>query len=294
MGSEKLFAGIEAGGTKWRVAIGRSPELLADTTIATTDPDSTISACVEFIRNSGIPVEGTGIAAFGPLDLDPNSNTYGFLTTTPKPGWSNTNIKSRIEDSLGVPVVIDIDVGGAALGEWRWGAGRGLDNILYVTVGTGFGGASLREGRTFHELGHPEMGHITVEREKTDTFPGSCPFHRSCLEGMAAGPAISARWGRPGPELSERLEVWDLEARYLAQGMQTYIYTLAPQRIILGGGVMQQPGLLDMVRKRLEERLAGYGPAPSDVDNFIAAPEFGQDAGLIGAIALARRQFEGT
>lgn len=293
MGAEPWYGAIEAGGTKWRVAVGRSPDLAAETTVLTTDPDPTISACVDFIRSSGYPISGVGIASFGPLDLVPTSGTFGFITATPKPGWSNTDVKGLIEAGLGVPAIIDVDVGGAALGEWMWGAGRGMDSLVYVTVGTGFGGAHLQEGRTLHENGHPEMGHITVEREAGDSFAGSCPFHGACLEGMAAGPALLARWGRPGPELRDRQEVWDLEARYLAQALRTFTYMLAPQRIILGGGVMQQPGLLQMVRGRLVERLAGYGNAPDNLDEFIVEPELGQDAGLIGAIAMARRRFEG-
>ena len=292
MEPQLLYAGIEAGGTKWRVAIGRSPDLITDVTIPTTDPNETIGACIEFIHGTGLPVAAVGIASFGPLDLDPSSDTYGFITDTPKPGWSRANIKSRIESDLGLPVVIDLDVGGAALGERWWGAGRGLEVFVYVTVGTGLGGAVLRDGRTFHNRGHPEMGHVSVEREQGDTYPGSCPFHRNCLEGMAAGPAIRLRWGRPGSELSARPEVWDLEARYLAQGMRTLTYTIVPQRIILGGGVMQQPGLLGLVRKYLKERLAGYGPSPADLDGYLVAPTLGQDAGLIGAIALARDAFE--
>lgn len=292
MGPEPLYVGIEAGGTKWRVAIGRSPDLIADATIPTADPNETIGACIEFIRDTGLPVAGVGIAAFGPLDLDPSSDSFGFITDTPKPGWSHANIKSRIESDLGRPAVIDLDVGGAALGEGWWGAGRGLDVFVYVTVGTGLGGAVLRDGRTFHSRGHPEMGHVSVEREQGDTYPGSCPFHRTCLEGMAAGPAIRLRWGRPGSELSARPEVWDLEARYLAQGMRTFTYTIVPQRIILGGGVMQQPGLLELVRNYFQERLAGYGPAHADRDDYLVAPKLGQDAGVIGALALARDTFE--
>lgn len=294
MALEPLYAAIEAGGTKWRVGIGRSPQLVADATIPTTDPDTTISACVEFIRGSGLPIVGVGISSFGPLDLDPDSATFGFITATPKPGWSNTDLKSRVEEALEVPAVLDIDVGGAALGEWRWGAGRGLDSIVYVTVGTGIGGAALQGGQNFHHHGHPEMGHISVEREERDAFAGSCPFHGNCLEGMAAGPAVRARWGRPAHELTDRLEVWDLEARYLAQALRTYTYVLAPQRIIMGGGVFRHTGLLDMVRDRLAERLAEYGNSPANLDRFVMPPEHGQDAGLIGAVALARGRLEGT
>ncbi len=241
----------EGEGVPWRTSLCTQPSKRAepnggspldgrlksspDATIPTTDPDTTISACVRFIRESGFPVNGVGIASFGPLDLIPTSKTFGCVTATPKPGWSNINVKGMVEAGLGVPAVIDIDVGGAALGEWVWGAGRGLDSIVYVTVGTGFGGAHLQDGRTFHATGHPEMGHITVAREAGDAFVGSCPFHADCLEGMAAGPALLARWGRPGPELRDEAEVWDLEARYLAQGMQAFLFVLAPQRIILEG-----------------------------------------------------------
>lgn len=283
------FAAIEAGGTKFRVAVARGRESVADTTIPTTSPDETISAAIDFIRGVG-PVRSVGIASFGPLDLDPMSPTYGSITATPKPHWSGTPLLALVRDALGVPTKIDIDVGGAALGEWRWGAARGLSDFVYLTVGTGIGGGVFIDDKVHHGLGHPEMGHIALERVAGDDYAGGCPFHGSCLEGMAAGPAIEARWGVSAAALADRRDVWELEATYLAQALRTYTYTLAPQRIVVGGGVMQQPGLLELVRERLAEQLGGYVASNTlleDMGEYVVAPVFGQDAGLMGAIALA-------
>ncbi|MGI9658471.1 MAG: ROK family protein [Gaiellaceae bacterium] len=286
---EPLYGAIEAGGSKFRVAIANGPRPIAETTIPTTSPGDTIDAVVDFLRASGRQLEAVGIAAFGPLDLDPSSKTYGSITQTPKPGWSGTPLKERIETALGVPVTIETDVGGAALGEWRLGAARGLGTFVYLTVGTGIGGGLIINGRLHHGLGHPEMGHIAVAREPGDDFDGVCPFHRTCLEGMASGPAISARWGKSTPELREHPKAWQLEARYLAQALRTYMYVIAPQRFILGGGVMEQDGLLGLVRDELLRELAHYGPGPASLAEYVVAPELGQDAGLIGALALAQR-----
>jgi fructokinase len=288
------FAAIEAGGTKFRVAVSEDREIVADTTIATTMPRETVDASIEFIRSQG-NVAAVGIACFGPLDLAPGSPTYGSITATPKPHWGNTPVLARVRDALGVPAAIDVDVGGAAFGEWRWGAARGLDDHIYLTIGTGVGGGVFVNGRVHHGMGHPEMGHITVERVPGDDYPGHCPFHGACFEGMAAGPAIEDRWGKPGRELADRDEVWDLEATYLAQALRSFTYVVAPQRIVIGGGVMQRPGLIDLLRTKLGEQLSGY--ATSDIrdgrlDDYVVAPEFGQDAGLIGAIALAMEAYE--
>jgi fructokinase len=288
---EPLFGGIEAGGSKFRVAIGNGPRLVADATIPTTTPDETLDAVVDFFRSSGQQLDAIGIAAFGPLDLDPSSPSYGSTTKTPKPQWSDIRLKDPIAAALGVPVAVETDVGGAALGEWHWGAARGLDTFLYLTVGTGIGGGLIVDGRVHHGLGHPEMGHIAVSREPGDDFDGICPFHGPCFEGMASGPAISARWGNATGELRENPEVWELEARYLAQALRTYTYVLAPQRIILGGGVMQKDGLLERVRGELSRELAGYRASPTiadDLGHYVVAPSLGQDAGLIGAIAVAQ------
>ena len=291
-GSEQIVAAVEAGGTKFRVAIATGRHLTVDTTIPTTTPDETIGAAIDFIQHSGYSTEAVGVACFGPVDLEVGSGTFGSITATPKPGWSNTDVKVRFEQALGVPVGFDIDVGGAALGERRWGAARGYDSFLYLTVGTGIGGGVFIDGRVYHGLGHPEMGHIVVTREPRDVFAGHCPFHGDCLEGMACGPAISARWKARLRDLNDRDEVWDLEARYLAQGLRTFTYVLAPQRILLGGGVMQHEGLLDRVREYLAAGLGSYRTSQrltGDLAEYVVAPELGQDAGLYGAIALAHQ-----
>jgi fructokinase len=287
--SDRHYAAIEAGGTKFRIAVARGRELVADTTIPTTVPDETLGATVDFIRDWGT-VDAAGIACFGPLDIDPSSGTYGSITTTPKPHWSNTPVLTRIRSELGVPTAIDVDVGAAALGEWTWGAAQGLRHFIYITVGTGFGAGVFIDGKVHHGLGHPEMGHITVERAEGDDYPGHCPFHGACLEGMAAGPAIEDRWGAPGADLIHRAEVWELVAGYLAQAIRTFTYVAAPEKILLGGGVMQTEGLLDLVRAKTIQQLAGYVTDDSlrgSLESYVVAPAFGQDAGLFGAIALA-------
>ena len=285
------YAAIEAGGTKFRVAIARGREVVADTTIPTTTPDETLGATIDFIREWGA-VTSVGIACFGPLDLDKSSPTFGSITITPKPHWSGTPVLRRVSAELGAPVGIDVDVAGAALGEWRWGIARGLSDFVYITVGTGFGAGVFIDGKVHHGLGHPEIGHIVLERSADDDYAGHCPFHAACLEGMAAGPAIEERWGAAGRTLSDRREVWELEATYLAQALRTLSYTVAPQRIILGGGVMQQNGLLELVRSKLIEQMNGYATSEllrGSLDEYVVSPVFGQDAGLVGAIALAMK-----
>ena len=285
------YAAVEAGGTKFRVAIAEGRNVVADTTIPTTTPDETLAATIGFIRDWG-KVSAAGIACFGPLDLDETSSTYGSITATPKPGWSNAPVHATLQAELGVPTAIDLDVGGAALGEWQWGAAQGLEHFIYMTVGTGIGAGLFVGGAVHHGMGHPEMGHIPLQRVQGDQYPGHCPFHGACLEGMAAGPAIEDRWGVPGAELVGRSEIWDLEATYLAQALRTFTYVTAPQRILLGGGVMQQPGLLELTREKLIAQLGNYATGQSlleSPDDYVMAPAFGQDAGLIGAIALAMR-----
>jgi fructokinase len=283
------YAAIEAGGTKFRVAISDEREIVADTTIPTTVPEETVTASIDFVRANG-PVAAAGIAAFGPLDMDPSSPTYGSITATPKPNWSNTPILDQIRDALAVPVAIDVDVGGAVLGEWKWGAARGLSHVVYLTIGTGIGGGVLLNGAVHHGMGHPEMGHVTLERVPGDEYPGHCPFHGACFEGMASGPAIEDRWGAGGKSLTDRDEVWDLEATYLAQALRTFTYVVAPERIVIGGGVMQVPGLIERLRIKLAEQISGYATSrvsEGDLEDYVVYPEFGQDAGLYGAVALA-------
>ena len=284
-----IYGAIEAGGTKFRVAVGDYPSLVADATIPTTDPETTIASVIDFFADHKL--KSIGIASFGPLDLEADSPTFGSITTTPKAGWSDTPLRQRIADALAVPVGIAVDVGGAALGEKRWGAARNIDTFVYFTIGTGVGGGLFAGQRIHTGYGHPEMGHMVVSPEPDDTFGGHCPFHGGCFEGMAAGPAISERWGDSVSNLAGREQVWDLEARYIAQAFRTVTYVLAPDRIILGGGVSQHEGLIELVRSHLSRQLAGYGNpllVESDLAEYVVAPELGQDAGLIGAIEIAR------
>jgi fructokinase len=282
---QRLLGAVEGGGTKFVCAVGYGPDqVLARERIDTTAPDETLNRVADFLAGAaaGTPA-AVGVACFGPLELDPNRPEFGRLLATPKPGWS------------GVPIAIDTDVNGAALAEWRWGAAQGCDPALYLTVGTGIGGGAVVRGRTLRGLLHPEMGHILLPRltwpdGRPDDFPGVCPFHGACFEGLASGPALQARLGFPAEAAGAEHPIWDLEVGYLASALATLALVLSPQRIVLGGGVMQQGHLLARVQQRLPQVLAGYlkrDEVQSSVDRYVVAPRFGQDAGLIGAFALA-------
>lgn len=282
-----LFGGIEAGGTKFVCVVGDDTGAVrSKVRIETRDPEATIGSALDFFSEHR--PDAVGIASFGPLELRRSHPDYGKITTTPKPGWQGVDLVSAFGQTLNIPVALDTDVNGAALGEWRWGAGRGLDSIVYVTVGTGIGGGAVASGRLVHGLVHPEMGHVGVRRQPGDDFAGICPYHGDCLEGMACGPAIFRRWGRQADELGELLEeAVDLEAAYLASGFRQIVYILAPQRIIVGGGVSKLPGLLPAVKSRLVSEMAGYALQPEHVGDFVVNPGLGDDSGVVGALALA-------
>jgi fructokinase len=290
-----LYGGIEAGGTKFVCAIGRGPgELFARHTFPTTTPEETIAEAIAFFKEHGTDGDlvAIGIASFGPLDPNPGSPTYGYITTTPKPGWANTNIYEAIQDAFKVPIGFDTDVNAAALGEHRWGAAQDVDTFIYLTIGTGIGGGAMVEGKLVHGLMHPEMGHVHIPHDlERDPFEGACPFHEDCLEGLAAGPAIEARWGARGETLPENHPAWELEAYYLALGLVNFITVLSPQRIIMGGGVMQNKKLFPLVRQEVQRLLNRYIPVPEileHIDEYIVPPALGGQAGVLGAIALAQ------
>jgi len=288
-----LWGGIEAGGTKFVCAVGSGPDdLRVETRFPTTTPAETIGQAIQFFQRQE-PLAAIGIASFGPVDPNPDSLTFGYITTAPKPGWANTNFAGAIKESLGVPVSFDTDVNGAALGEHRWGVAQGLDTFVYLTIGTGIGGGGMTNGKLIHGLMHPEMGHIRLPHDRErDPFAGSCPYHGDCWEGLAAGPALKARWGQRAETLPEDHPAWPLEANYLALGLVNIIYVLAPQRIIMGGGVMEQPQLFPLVRQRVQELLNGYLQSPEilrKIDDYIVPPGLGKRAGVLGAIALAQR-----
>ncbi len=276
------LGGIEAGGSKFKCAAGSGPGDAEIAEFPTTNPQETIGRVAEFFRTRE-PVESVGIASFGPIDPNPQSPTFGYITSTPKPGWRNFDFAGAVKDALGIPVAFDTDVNAAALAESRWGAARGLRSFLYITVGTGIGGGAFIDGRLLHGRLHPEMGHLRVPHDRLrDPFAGHCPYHGDCLEGLAAGPAIQARWGLAGHLLPDGHPAWDLEGDYLALGVVSWTCVLSPERIVLGGGVMQREELFPKIRLRVGELLNGYLESPE-----IVPPELGTRAGVLGAIALA-------
>lgn len=279
-----LVGGIEAGGTKFACAVGSEPGDLEVREIPTTTPEETIRRAVAFFKDHS-PVTAVGIGSFGPIDPNPQSPTFGYITSTPKLAWKNFNFAGAIRDALGVEVAFDTDVNAAALGEFCWGAAQRLDTFLYLTVGTGIGGGGMSNGRLMHGETHPEMGHIRVPRDRgQDPFAGSCPYHGDCLEGLACAPAIRARWGQPGESLPDDHPAWDLEAQYLALGIANWTFTLSPQRIVLGGGVLRREKLYPLVREKVSALLNGYVESPD-----IMPPVLGSRAGVLGAVALALR-----
>ena len=295
-----LYGGIETGGTKINCMIASGPEdIRAFHTITTTTPEQTLDQVVEFFhqqRASGLEPAGIGLGAFWPVDLDPDSPSYGSITSTPKPGWRDTPLLQILRDALALPFVFDLDVAAAAVGEQTWGAARGLSTFIYLTIGTGIGGGVIVDGKPLHGLVHPELGHIPLRRDPArDAYTGFCPYHGDCLEGLAAGPAIEKRWGKRAEFLPPDHPAWMLEAEYLAQALWSYIVCFSPQRIILGGGVMSQPVLFPLLRARTIELLNGYVQSSEILtypDRYIVPPGLGARAGIIGCVAMAKRAFE--
>lgn len=293
-----IYGGIEAGGTKFVCAAGRGPDALtALARFPTTTPEETLPQVIRFFKNLPEPVQAVGIGSFGPVDPNPESPTYGQITTTPKPGWAHFNLLDAVQSELGVPAAFDTDVNAAALGEYRWGAAQGLATFIYLTIGTGIGGGIMMEGKPLHGLIHPEMGHIRLPHNwDSDPFAGICPFHGDCLEGLASGPAIEARWKQRAETLPPEHPAWELETHYIALSLVNFITTLSPQRIILGGGVMQAPQLLPLIRAEVQTLLNGYIQSPeilARIEQYIVPPALGGQAGVLGAIALAERHLSG-
>jgi fructokinase len=292
-----LVGGIEAGGTKFVCAVGLGPDdVRAETRIPTTSPRETIGRAIEFFRQQGAKLgspEAIGIASFGPIDPRPGSPTWGYITSTPKAGWGNTDLAGEVQRALGVPVAFDTDVNVAALGEARWGAGQGVDTLTYLTIGTGIGGGGLVAGKRMHGLVHPEMGHMRIPHDRdADPYQGCCPYHGDCLEGLASGPAISGRWKQASETLPADHPAWALEANYLALALVNLICTLSPQRIILGGGVMSHAELFGLIRRDVQQLLNNYVQSPAilqNIDAYIVPPGLGNRSGVLGAMALAQQ-----
>lgn len=291
-----VYGGVETGGTKIVCAVGTGPtDLRAETSFPTTTPEETLARIIAFFQQqqSVAPLAAVGIGSFGPVSPDRHAPDYGHITSTPKPGWAHTDIAGTIERALGVPVGFDTDVNAAALGEGRWGNAQGLSSFVYLTVGTGIGGGALSNGQVLHGLVHPEMGHIFLPHDRqADPFPGVCPYHGDCLEGLASGPALQARWGGSSETFPLDHPAWALEANYLALACVNFICTLSAQRIILGGGVMNQRHLFPLIRQRVQALLNGYIQTSAileQIDTYIMPPGLGNHAGVLGALVLAEQ-----
>jgi fructokinase len=295
-----IIAAIEAGGTKFVLGLLRTggagmdkPELLSRQSIPTTSPSETLRASGDFFEAEEQRhgrIEAIGIGSFGPVDLRNGSPSWGHVTTTPKPGWSGADVAGYFIRRFKVPVAFDTDVNAAAYGEYLWGEARGIRDFVYITVGTGIGGGVFSGGKLVHGLSHPELGHIMLAREPGDGYEGCCPYHKACLEGLAAGPAIGNRWGKPAPELPGDHPAWALEASYLARAISIYALVLSPELVLLGGGVGMRPGLAEKVSLLVGKELAGYVPALADetrLSGYVKRPALGSEAGLYGSAALA-------
>lgn len=289
-----MLGGIEAGGTKFVCAVGKEDGTIVERIqFDTLSPEETIPQIIEFFNKHEI--KSLGIGSFGPVDIDPNSPTFGNVTSTPKPGWKDYPFLKTLQAAIDVPMEFNTDVNAAALGEVMHGAAQDVDSCLYITVGTGVGAGAVFNGQLLQGLSHPEMGHTIVRRHETDNYEGFCPYHSDCLEGLAAGPAIERRWGKKGFELQDQTEVWELESYYLAQALVQFILILSPKRIVMGGGVMKQKQLFPFIQKKVQELLNGYVAVPEildHIDEYIVPPALGDNAGITGALMLAKRALE--
>lgn len=291
----RLFGAVEAGGTKFLVAIGNERgEILVQQRFPTADPRSTLAAMHAFLRHQAEAfgrLTAIGMASFGPVELDKNSPRHGFIGRTPKPDWSGTDMAGSLAQEFRCPIGFDTDVNAAALAEHRWGAAQDLNDWVYLTVGTGIGGGIMVNGAPIRGLMHPEIGHIFPRRHPLDAgFDGVCPFHGDCLEGLASGPAILARTGTSLQQLDESHAQWPIEADYLGQLCAQLVVTVSPRRIIMGGGVMSQARLFPLIRRRLLHWLGGYidrNELLTAVDRYVVAPALGERAGVLGALLLA-------
>lgn len=304
MGHEWLIGGIEAGGTKFVCALGTGPGegLLARVEVPTTNDPRQVLADVTgwFVEEQKTwgKIAAVGVASFGPVDLNPASSTYGFITSTPKSGWRNTDLLGALRAVFpAVPLGFDTDVNGAALGEYTWGSARGLEDFVYITIGTGIGAGGMVGGKLLHGLVHPEMGHMRLAREAGDDFAGVCRYHGACWEGLCSGPAMEARWGMPAHRLPGDHPAWRLEMKYVAQAIASLVCVLSPRRVIVGGSVRKggrlgEAAFFEGVRHSVRTSLNGYVVTPElegNIDAYIVPPELGDDAGVCGAIALGLR-----
>lgn len=280
------YGAIEAGGTKFVCAVSNENfDIIDRVSIPTTLPNETIQQVYQFFNKYNLI--SIGIGSFGPIDVNKKSNTYGFITTTPKKGWAQFDLVGALEEKYQIPVAFTTDVNAAAYGEFKKGSAKGVDSCLYLTIGTGVGGGAIINGKLLEGFSHPEMGHVLIRKHQEDSYEGNCPFHKTCLEGLAAGPAIEERYRKKGHELEQDDHVWKLEAHYIAQALISYTLILRPEKIILGGGVMKQRQLFPLVRTEFKHLLNDYVKTPN-LDEYIVPPKLEDDAGITGCLLLAR------
>ncbi|MDE1549124.1 ROK family protein [Jeotgalibaca caeni] len=285
---KELFGSIEAGGTKFVLAIGDSDyNIVERLSIPTHTPEETMPNVIDFFKQ--YQLKGIGLGCFGPIDLKKTSPTYGYITNTPKIAWQMYNIVGELEEALNVPVFFTTDVNAACYGEYTTGSARDLDSCVYFTVGTGIGAGAINQGSFVEGFSHPEVGHMIVNKHPLDDYIGNCPYHSNCLEGFASGPSIEERLGKKGEKIDEQDPIWDIISSYLAQAAYNTTLYFSPQKIIFGGGVMKQPHLLGKVKSQFEELLNGYVLTPA-VENYIVLPELEDNTGTIGCLALAKGQ----
>lgn len=288
-----LFGALEAGGTKMVCAVGDSEgDIITQLSIPTKSPQETIPKVIEFFKDKKI--QALGIGAFGPVDVDINSPTYGYILDTPKLEWKEFDLVGSIQKELSIPIGLDTDVNASCLGEMTFGCAKGLDSVLYLTIGTGIGAGISINGSLLHGMLHPEAGHILLKPHDSDPFQGVCPYHGTCFEGMASGPAIEKRWGKKASELEQQGEVWELESYYIAQALVNYMLTISPRKIILGGGVMHQQQLFPLIRSKVLALLNGYINTKEiqNMDTYIVPSQLHDNQGILGCIQLARLQLD--
>ena len=291
----KRYGALEAGGTKMVFAIGLADGTIVEqTSIPTTTPEETVELIAAYFSDKEIT--SLGVATFGPVDVKKGSPTYGYILNTPKLAWQNFDLLSALKARIPVPMEIDTDVNGSCLGELTFGCAKGLDSVIYITIGTGVGVGIAINGQLVHGMLHPEAGHILLSKHPDDPYPGKCPFHSNCMEGLCSGPAIEERWGEKAASLSDNKAVWELEAYYIAQALVNYICTLSPRKIILGGGVMHQEQLFPLIRMKTKELLNGYIRTEEleDLENYIVPASLHDDQGIMGAVQLAKWAEHGT
>ena len=294
-----LFGALEAGGTKMVMAVGdENGKILEQKSIPTTTPEETMPQIIEYFKEkiAGEGIKALGVGAFGPVDVVKGSPTYGHILNTPKLAWKNYDLVGTLEKGLGIPVGLDTDVNGSCLGEMTYGCAKGLDTVVYFTIGTGIGAGIAVGGKLLHGMLHPEAGHILITKNRHDPGRSVCPYHNSCFEGLASGPSIEARWGKKAAELVDKTVGWELESDYIAKGLVNMILTLSPQKIILGGGVMHQEQMFPMIRNKVTALINDYYTTKelTDMDNYIVPASLKDDQGIMGAVRLAQLAWEET